>query len=76
VRAQWTLFAITVELTDDGMNHADLVSARVFAYLGLLRTQTNWVPLWDQMRLIDQTGVLLCLCECVIHWCDGRACVR
>jgi insulysin len=48
----WSVFMVNVDLTELGLAHVDDVASALFEYIGVLRAETNWVPLWNETRTL------------------------
>jgi insulysin len=46
----WAVYMVSVDLTELGFEHVDEVTAALFEYIGVLRAEPNWVPLWNESR--------------------------
>jgi insulysin len=47
----WAVYMVSVDLTELGFEHVDEVTAALFEYIGVLRAEPNWVPLWNESAL-------------------------
>jgi hypothetical protein len=55
----WAVYMVSVDLTELGFEHVDEVTAALFEYIGVLRAEANWVPLWNETRSLADIDVSL-----------------